>query len=635
MRLLSAAFGLCAALVLPAMVLPAHAEQSIEANSKTTAAREQTASKDATAPVALAPAHALALHGEPKYPANFTHYDYVNPDAPKGGTLRLAAMPTFDNLHPFIFKGVSAAGASLPFDTLMEQAQDEALTVYGVIASGITVPPDRSWVTFTLRPEARFHDGHPITSEDVVFTFNMLREKGQPSYRVIYRDVTKVEAPDAHTVKFTFKDGSNRQLPLQLAELYVLPKHYWEGKDFSATTLTPPLGSGPYKVATVDAGRSIIYERVKDYWGKDLPTRRGRNNFDTIQFDYYRDEMVQIEAFLAGRYDLRQENTAKLWATAYDNPVVKSGKIIKQDLPNELPAGMQAFVFNQRRPIFQDIRVRHAFDLAFDFAWGNRTTAFGAYKRTTSFFTNTELAARGLPDAAELKILEPFRGKIPDEVFTQEYKPAETDGTGNNRDNLRQATELLKAAGWVLKDGKLVNAQSGAPFAITYLDSNTRFERWLQPYFRSLERLGIKVTYRVVDAAQYTNLLNKFDFDVITHGFAQSLTPGLEQRDYWSSASADLEGGSNIIGIKNPVVDALVEGLIAVQTREDLIAHSRALDRVLQWNRYVVPQWHINTWRLAYWDKFGQPKIAPKYGLGYVDQWWSDPVKNNALPQKQ
>jgi len=567
--------------------------------------------------------HAVALHGVPKYPANFAHYDYVNPDAPKGGAIRLAALQTYDNLNPFILKGVSAAGSSMPFETLMERSSDEPFSEYGLLAQGIRIAPDKSSVSFILRPEARFQDGHPVTAEDVVFSFDILMAKGHPSYKIIYRDVLKAVAVSPQIVTFTFKDGSNNQLPLLMGDLPVLPKHFWAGKDFTATTLEPLLGSGPYKVAQVDPGRSITYERVKDYWGKDLPLNRGRYNYDTIRYDYYRDETVQLEAFLAGRYDLRQEYTAKLWATAYDTPAVKSGAIVKQSLVNELPVGMQAFVLNLRKPQFQDKRVREALDLAFDFEWGNKNTAFGAYKRTESYFANTELAATGLPSPAELTILEPFRDKIPAEVFTQEYKEPVTDGSGQNRDNLRRAGALLAEAGWVLKEGKLVNAQTGAPFSFTMLESSTRFERWLQPYFRNLERLGIKPVMRVVDAAQYQHSVNEFDYEVITTIFSHPLSPGLEQRDHWASANAEVKGSNNLSGVQNPVVDALVDGIIAAKDRDDLIAHCRALDRVLLWNHYVIPQWHINSYRLAYWNKFGQPKLAPKYGLGYLDQWWA------------
>lgn len=580
-------------------------------------------------------AHAVALYGAPKYPAAFQHFDYVNPDAPKGGTIHLSALQTFDSVNPSILKGVKAVGATLPLESLVEKSQDEPFTVYGLLAQTIKVAPDKSWTEFALRPEARFHDGKPVTAADVVFSFNILMEKGDPSYRITYRDVTKAEALDAQHVRFTFKDGSNRQLPLQIGEFPIFAKHFWDGKDFAATTLQPILGSGPYKIAAVEPGRSITYERVKDYWGAQLPNNRGRNNFDVLQFDYYRDETVQLESFLAGRYDLRQEYTAKLWATSYNTPALKSGALIKQDIPNELPVGMQGFVLNQRRPQFQDIRVREALDLAFDFAWSNKNTAFGAYKRTESYFANTELAATGLPSAEELKILEPFRGKIPDAVFTQEYKEPVTDGSGDNRDNLRRASALLQEAGWTLKDGKLVNGKTGEAFRFVILDSNNRFDRWVQPYFRNLERLGIKPSVRIVDSAQFQHLINNFDYDVITTIFSHPLSPTLEQREYWLSANADVIGSNNLIGVKNPVVDALVEGIIAAKDRDDLVTHCRALDRVLLWNRYVIPQWHISTHRVAYWNKFGQPKIAPKYGLGYLDQWWLDAEKAKSLPQSK
>ena len=422
-------------------------------------------------------------------------------------------------------------------------------------------------------------------------------------------------------------------MPLIIGELPVLPKHFWKDKDFTATTLHPIPGSGPYKIAKIDPGRSITYERVKDWWAQDLPVARGRHNFDRIRFDYYRDETVEIEALLAGRYDVRQENTAKNWAIAYNTPAVKSGAIIKQEIKNEMPSGMQGFVLNLRNALFQDVRVREALDLAFDFEWSNKNVAYGAYTRSNSYFANSELAATGLPSAGELKILEPYRGKIPEEVFTKEYKEPVTGGSGNNRANLRRAGELLKAAGWELKNGKLVNAKTGKAFTFTLLESSLRFERWLQPYLRNLERLGIKIDYRVADSAQYQNRLDNFDFDMVINTFPQSLSPGNEQRDYWSSAKAEIIGSRNIIGLQNDVVDALVEGIIAAKDRPSLIDHCRALDRVLLWGHYVIPHWHIGIYRLAYWDKFGQPAIAPKYGLGFLDTWWIDPGKAAKLRQ--
>ncbi|MGB4102392.1 MAG: extracellular solute-binding protein [Alphaproteobacteria bacterium] len=574
-----------------------------------------------------APQAAVAMRGTPKYAATFTHFDYTNPDAPKGGNVRFGATGTFDSVQPFILKGIPAEGTTLPFDTLTESSKDEPFTQYGLLAKTITVAPDRSWVAYELRPEARFHDGHPVTAGDVVFSFEILKTKGRPYYRSYYKDVVKVETPDARHVKFIFKDGKNIELPLIIGQLPVLPKHFWQGKDFDATTLQPLLGSGPYKVATVDPGHAITFERVKDWWAKDLPIAKGRYNFDTIRFDYYRDEMVELEAFLAGRYDVRVENTAKLWATGYNAPPVKSGAIIKREIPNALPTGMQGFIFNLRRPVFQDVRVREALGLAFDFEWSNKNVAYGAYTRTISYFDNSDMAAKGLPDAAELKLLEPLRGKIPDTVFTQEYKPPVTDGSGNNRDNLRRAAALLQEAGWSLKNGKLIDSK-GTQFTFEFLDNSTRFERWLQPFFRNLERLGIKTNFKVADTSQYQNRLDNFDFDMVTTTFPQSLSPGNEQREYWTSAKAAETGSRNLIGIKNPAIDGLVEAIVAAPDLSALNTACRALDRVLLWNHYVIPHWHIGKYRVAAWNKFGQPATPPKYDLGLLDTWWLDAAKS-------
>ena len=579
------------------------------------------------------PQSAVAMRGAPKYAADFKHFDYVNPDAPKGGAIRLSATGTFDSVQPFILKGVFAEGATLPFDSLTESSKDEPFTQYGLLAKTITVAPDRSWVAYELRPEARFHDGHPVTAEDVVFSFEILKTKGRPYYRSYYKDVVKVEAPDAHHVKFTFKDGKNIELPLIVGQLPVLPKHFWQGKDFGATTLDPLMGSGPYKIVAVDPGHSITYERVKDWWAKDLPVAKGRYNFDRIQFDYYRDEMVELEAFLAGRYDIRVENTAKLWATGYNAPAVKSGAIVKQERANGLPTGMQGFVFNLRRPIFQDIRVREALGLALDFEWSNKNVAYGAYTRTVSYFDNSDMAAKGLPGPDELKLLEPYRNQIPANVFTQEFKPPVTDGSGSTRDNLRRAEALLQEAGWSLKNGKLIDGKSDKQFTFEFLDNSVRFERWLQPFFRNLERLGIKTDFKVVDTSQYQNRLDNFDFDMVISSYGQSLSPGNEQREYWTSAKADEKGSRNLIGIKNPAVDALVETIIAAVDLPDLVASCRALDRVLLWNHYVIPHWHIGKYRFAYWNKFGQPALAPKYDLGFLDGWWIEPAKAATLKQ--
>jgi len=578
--------------------------------------------------------HGLALHGEPNYPANFTHFNYVSPDAPKGGDLRLASVGTFDNLNPFILKGIAAADAGMVFEKLMESSLDEPFSQYGWLAENVTVANDRSWVSYKLRSQARFHDGKPVTADDVIFSFETLRDKGHPFYRSYYKDVLSAEKLGPLEVKFTFKGTNNTELPLIMGQLPVMAKHFWKGKEFSATTVEPILGSGPYKIESVTPGRSMTLRRVADWWGKDIPVNKGRYNFDTIHYDYYRDATVAIEAFLAGKYDVRLENIAKEWATAYTSPAVKEGLIIKKEFPNELPSGMQGFVFNLRREVFKDKRVREALNYAFDFEWSNKTVAFGAYKRSRSYFENSELAARGLPSPDELKILEPYKGKIPDDVFTTEYNPPKTDGSGDARANLRKAAEILKQAGWNLKDGKLINAQ-GKPLSFEILSESPAFERWIQPFLRNLERLGVQARYRIVDAAQYQSLIDNFEYDMVVSVFSQSLSPGNEQRDYWSSAKADQKGGRNLIGVKEPVVDELVEKIIHAPDRPTLITLCHALDRVLQWSYYVIPHWYTGAYRVAYWDMFGQPAIMPKYGLAFEDAWWIDADKMKKITAAQ
>jgi microcin C transport system substrate-binding protein len=573
-----------------------------------------------------AASHALILHGAPKYPADFPHFDYANPDAPKGGEVILAAIGTFDSLNPFILRGVAAAGLGLAFDTLLTGSYDEAFTEYGLLAESIELPADRKWVAFTLRPEARFHDGKPVTAADVVWSFEMLKSKGAPFYRAYYADVQKAEALGEHKVKFSFGGPTNMELPLIIGQMPVLPKHYFADKEFERTTLEPIPGSGPYRIASFEPGRAITYERVADYWARDLGVNKGRHNFDRIRFDYYRDATVAIEAFKAGAYDFRQENSAKEWATAYDFPALRQGLVVQREIPHELPTGMQGFVMNTRRAIFSDPRVRQAMNYAFDFEWSNKALFHGAYSRTESYFSNSELASRGLPEGEELKILERFRGQIPDTVFTTEYKAPVTDGSGNNRANLRIALGLLREAGWQVKDGKLVNA-AGEPFAFEILLSSPTFERVALPYAKNLERLGIQASVRTVDTAQYQNRTDNFDFDMTVEGWGQSLSPGNEQRDFWGSSRRDEPGSRNTAGIADPVVDQLIDLVIQAPDRESLIARTRALDRVLLWGHYVVPHWHIRVFRTVYWNKFAQPEIAPKYALGFLDLWWIDPAK--------
>ena len=580
------------------------------------------------------PHHGIAIHGEPGLPPGFKHFRYADPNAPKGGFVRQSAFGTFDNLNPFILKGVAAAGLSETFDTLMAPSLDEANTEYGLIAESVETPPDRSWVIFNIRPEARFHDGKPITADDVVFSLEILKTKGHPQYRAYYASVAKAEKLGERRVKFTFKGGENRELPVIVGQLPILPKHYWEGRDFSKTTLEPPLGSGAYKVETVDPGRSITYRRVSDYWAAKLPVAAGQNNFDAIRYEYYRDRTVQREAFKAGEFDIFQENTAKDWATSYDTPAVRSGLIKKEEIRHELPTGMQALAFNTRREMFKDWRVRKALGLVFDFEWMNRVLFFGQYTRTRSFFSNSELAAIGEPGEGERKILERYRGRVPEEVFGPAYVPPVIETPQDFRTQLREAFRLMKEAGWVVRDGKLVEAKSGRPFVFEILLNSPAFERIALAYARSLARLGVEARIRTVDTSQYQNREDNFDFDATVAVFGQSLSPGNEQRDFWGSDAAETPGSRNIIGIKDPVVDELINLIIAAPDRKSLIDRTRALDRVLTYSYYVVPQWHSRTFRILYWDKFRRPAESPRYGLG-LDTWWIDPEKEAALAARR
>jgi microcin C transport system substrate-binding protein len=583
---------------------------------------------------AAAPAHGIAMHGDLKYGPGFTHFDYVNPEAPKGGELRLYGLGTFDTFNPFVIKGVPDIGSTRIYDTLLTSAADEPFSEYGQLAETVETPPDRSWVTFTLRKEARWHDGKPVTADDVLWSFETLRSKGRPFFRAYYANVEKAEKLDERTVRFTFKPGENRELPLIMGQLTVLPKHYWEGRDFEATTLEPPLGSGPYKLDTFEAGRWSSYRRVPDYWGRDLAVNRGRDNFDTVRYDYYRDMTVALEALKAGAYDIRVEASAKDWATGYDSPAVREGRLIKGTFEHSRPAGMQGYAFNLRRPLFQDPRVRQAIGYAFDFQWSNRTLFFDQYTRARSYFGNSELAATGVPQGAELSVLEPLRDKLPPQVFTTEYQPPVTDGSGNIRDNLRQGYELLKAAGWTVdpKTKKLVNAE-GTPFELEILLYDPQYERITLPFAKNLERLGITARTRVVDVAQYQKRTADFDYDMVIDSWPQTLSPGNEQRSFWGSAYADQPGSPNGLGLRAATIDTLVEQVIAAPDRASLVARVHALDRALQWGFYVVPNWYIAYDRVAYWDKFGRPEVLPAQGV-QLDTWWYDPAKAAKVGRK-
>lgn len=575
--------------------------------------------------------HALAMNGEPKYAPGFTHFDYANPEAPKGGVLHQSVIGTYDSFHPFIPKGVAAEDVGLIYETLMTSSQDEPFTEYGLLAESVQMPEDRSYVIFHLHPEARFHDGEPVQPDDVIFTFNALMEKGDPFYKKYYNDVQSVTDLGEGRVRFDFGDSTNQELPLIVGQLPVLPKHYWENRDFGESTLEPPLGSGPYRIAEFQAGKTITYERVADYWGQNRPAQRGHYNFARIRYDYYRDSTVALEAFNAGEYNFRQENTSKDWATMYTGANYEKGWIVKEEIHHELPRGMQGFAYNLRRPLFQDRRVREALGYAFDFEWSNQNLFYGQYTRSQSFYTNSEMASSGLPSAEELRYLEPLRDQVPPEVFTQEFTVPTSDGSGNLRSQLRKAGQLLTAAGWKVDPSsrKRVNA-AGEPFAFEILLVSPAFERIVLPFKKNLERLGIDLSVRVVDPSQYVNRLRGFDFDMIVAVIGQSLSPGNEQREFWHSDSANLEGSRNLMGIQNPAVDTLVEQLIAAPNRPELIVRTRALDRVLLWNHYLIPHWHINYFRVAYWNRFSRPPIVPKYGLGLFT-WWEDSEKAGPL----
>jgi microcin C transport system substrate-binding protein len=575
--------------------------------------------------VATGRSHALSLLGEPDLPAGFTHFPYANPDAPKGGTVVQHAIGSFDSFNPFIVRGVSAAGIGLIWMTPMLGSQDEASTEYCDLASAVEVADDRTWVAFDLREEAVWHDGQPVTAEDVRWTFETLREQGRPFYRAYWGDVVQVLAEGKKRVVFRFRDGDNRELPQILGQVMVLPKHWWASRDFTRPILEPPLGCGPYRVEGFEAGRSVTYRRVEGWWGERLPTRRGTGNFDTLRIEYFRDATVALEAFKAGQIDFRQENSARDWATAYDFPARRNGFVKLEEIPHQLPTGMQAFVFNIRRKLFQDHRVREALMLAFDFEWANANLFYGAYARTRSYFSNSELASSGLPQGEELAILERYRGRVPEEVFTTEFTLPVTDGSGNNRAQLRRALELLREAGWRVANQRMVNAE-GQPFSFEMLLSSPTFERVALPYAQTLQRLGIEMRVRTVDTAQYQARSDNFDYDMIVDVFGQSLSPGNEQRDYWSCEKAKEPGSRNSIGVCDPVVDELVELVIAAPDRDTLIQRCRALDRVLLWGHYVVPHWHLRSFRVAYWDQFARPERTPRYGLGFT-AWWVDPAR--------
>jgi microcin C transport system substrate-binding protein len=577
-----------------------------------------------------APVHGLSLMGKPALPPDFPNFPYVNPNAPKGGEVALGAVGTFDSFNPFIVRGTAAVDTSRIWDTLLRTNPDEIEGAYGHLVESIELAPDGRGVTYNLRPQAHFHDGVPVTADDVVWTFNTLREKGKPFYRQYYADVDTVVAEGPRRVTFHFKKA-NRELPLILGEMAVLPKHWWEGRDFERPLTDPPLGSGPYRIGHFEFGRTFSLERVKDYWAADLPTAKGLANFDRRHTEYFRDATVEMEAFKAGQIDYREEMIAKQWATAYDFPAVEKGLVKKMRFRHHLPTGMQGFGMNIRRPLFSDVRVREALALVFDFEWCNANLFYGEYTRANSFFSNSELASSGVPEGDELALLDQYRAKLPPALFTQPFKLPVTDGSGNNRDQLRRALHLLEEAGWKVRDRKLVD-RDGKPFSFEILLGQPAFERVALPYVQWLTRLGIDARVRTVDPAQYQRLMDQFDFDMTVVAIGESDSPGNEQTGFWTCASAKMEGSDNLMGICDPVVDSLVSRVVAAPDRPHLVTAVRALDRVLLWGWYLVPHWYLQSVRVAFWDRFGWPEQPVRTGVAF-DSWWVDKARAAATDE--
>ena len=574
-------------------------------------------------------AHAISMHGSPKYDKDFKNFDYVNTNAPKGGSIKLHAIGSFDTLNNFILKGSPAANLSQVHDSLLVQSFDEPFTMYGLIAETITVPEDRSWVIFKIRKQAKFHDGSQIKVEDIIWTLNTLKEKGHPFFKFYYGSVKEAKKISENEVKFIFQGETNLELPLIIGQMKILSKNYWENK-FENVLLESPIGSGPYRVKSFKAGRTIEFERVDNYWAKDLSVNKGKFNFNKLIIEYFRDATVALEAFKSGDYDFRQENQAKRWANAYNFSAIENGYVKKKSVKHEIPTGMQGFFINTRKEVFKDRIVRKALNFAFDFEWTNKILFFDQYKRTNSFFSNSDLASKSLPTKKELELLNAFKNKLPGEIFNNEYLNPVNDGSGNVRKNLRIADELLYEAGWIVKNGKRINKETGVPLKFTILLVSPEFERIALPYARNLKKIGIEAKVRTVDSAQYERRLENFSFDMTVVSLGQSLSPGNEQRDFCHSNSAKIKGSRYYAGVSNLTVDFLIEKIIAAKDRESLKNATKALDRVLLNEYYVIPHWHIQNFRISYWDKFGKPKINPKYDLG-LDTWWYDINKAKLL----
>jgi microcin C transport system substrate-binding protein len=580
--------------------------------------------------------HALSLFGDVKYNPNFSYFEYVDPKAPKGGVARLGGLGSFDNFNIVVsgVKGQIAGGIQRVYDTLMTPAYDEISTEYGLLAEAVSHPPDFSSVTYRLRQNAKWHDGKPVTIEDVIFSFDAFK-KGSPFYSAYYRHVTKAEKSGDWDVTFTFDGPGNRELPQIVGQLYILPKHWWEGtddagrkRDVGATTLEKPLGSGAYRVKDFVAGRTLVYERVGNYWGKDLPVSIGRDNFDELRIEYFRDATVAIEAFKADTIDWRTENSAKDWETAYDFPARKDKRVVLEEFPDRSNGRMQGLGFNLRREKFSDPRLRRAFNYVYDFEEMNKQLFFGKYERIDSYFYPTKLASSGLPQGLELDILKSVQGKVPPEVFTTPYTNPSNGNPEAVRNNLREALRLLKEAGYEVRNQKLINVKTGEPFSVELLSDQPAQERILLFYKPALERLGITVTVRTIDSAQYERRQQQWDYDIIVVGWAQSLSPGNEQRDFWGSQAADRSGSRNYCGIKNEAIDALIDRVIFAKDRDELVAATKALDRVLLWNYYVVPAFTYSKTRVARWDRFNHPEKLPEYASpAFPTVWWWDPAK--------
>ncbi|MDF2232995.1 extracellular solute-binding protein [Albimonas sp. CAU 1670] len=578
--------------------------------------------------------HGISTFGNLKYPPDFKHFDFVNPDAPQGGTWSgrgTSASNTFDSLNPFILKGEAAQGMGALFDTLLVGSPDEIDAAYGLLAETLEYPEDRSWVLFRLRPEARFSDGSPVTAEDIKFTFEALRDQGHPSYRIQYRDIESATVVEDLAIRFDFKPGvATRDLPAIVGGLPALSKAWWAERDFSASTLEPMLASGPYEVERAEPGRRIIYRRRADYWGADLPVNVGGSNFDRYVFEYFKDYTAAFEAFKGGAFTFHEEFFSKTWATEYNFPALQKGWVKQDQIPDGRPSGTQGFWFNMRRPQFQDPRVREALSLAFDFEWSNKTLFYGLYDRTVSFFGNSPMVAEGMPSEAELALLEPLRDELPAEVFEDPaYMPPVSDGSGSDRRLLRRAMKLLDEAGWTVKDGMRVNAE-GQPLRVEILDDSPTFERIIGPMIANMRKMGVDASLRVVDPAQYQQRQEDFDYDVVPGRFVMSMTPGQGLRPLFSSEAADKPGTPNLTGLANPAVDALIEKVIAADSRESLDVAARALDRVLRALHIWIPNWYKSRYNIAFWDVFGRPDSPPPYSRG-DEYWWWDETKYQKL----